>query len=274
MIEVLQLDFMRRALAAAVMVGVTAPSIGVFLVQRRLALMGDGIGHVAFMGVAAGLFFGTSPVVTGIVAASVAGAGIEVLRERGRTAGDVALALIFYGGIAAGALLTFKSGQGNKVLGYLFGSVLTVDFRDLLTLAIAGVVVVAAMTLWRKEFFALCYDEEVARASGLPVRALNFGLAVAAAVTVGVTMRVVGILLVSAMLVLPVAIVQQLSGSFRTTVLGSMVLGGILSVGGVLAAFYLDTSPGPTIVLIAIAAFFGAALLSRRNFRQTARVPA
>lgn len=271
MIEVFQLDFMRRALVAALMVGVTAPSIGVFLVQRRLALMGDGIGHVAFMGVAAGLFLGISPIVSGIVAASVAGAGIEVLRERGRTAGDVALALIFYGGIAAGALLTFKSGQGNQVLGYLFGSVLTVDDRDLITLGVAGVVVVAAMTLWRKEFFALCYDEEVARASGLPVRTLNFALAVAAAVTVGVTMRVVGILLVSAMLVLPVAIVQQLSRSFKTTVAGSMVLGGVLSVGGVLAAFYLDTSPGPTIVLIAIATFFAAALLSRTAIGQTAQ---
>jgi zinc transport system permease protein len=268
MFEVLQLDFMRRALLAALMVGVTAPSIGVFLVQRRLALIGDGIGHVAFMGVAAGLFFGVSPVVSGIVTASVAGAGMELLRERGRTAGDVALALVFYAGLAGGAVLTFKSGQGNKVLGYLFGSVLTVDRRDLLTLAAAGLVIVGAMTLWRKEFFALCYDEEVARTCGLPARALNFGLAIAAAVTVGVTMRVVGILLVSAMLVLPVAIVQQLSGSFRTTVLASMVLGGALSVGGVLAAFYLDTSPGPTIVLIAIGAFFGAALLSRSTLRQ------
>ena len=271
MIEVFQLEFMRRALLAALLVGVTAPSIGVFLVQRRLALIGDGIGHVAFMGVAAGLFFGVSPIVSGIVAASVAGAGIEFLRERGRTAGDVALALIFYGGLAGGAVLTFKSGQGNKVLGYLFGSVLTVDGRELVTLVLAGVLIVGMMTLFRKEFFALCYDEEVARTSGLPARLLNFGLAVAAAVTVGVTMRVVGILLVSAMLVLPVAIVQQLAGSFRTTMLASMALGGILGVGGLLAAFFLDTSPGPTIVLIGIVAFFGAALISRRSLLQTAR---
>jgi zinc transport system permease protein len=132
-------------------------------------------------------------------------------------------------------------------------------------------VIVAIMSALRKEFFALCYDEEVARVSGLPVRALNFALAVAAAVTVGVTMRVVGILLVSAMLVLPVAIVQQVSGSFRTTVLGSMLLGGVLSAGGVLAAYYFDTSPGPTIVLIAIAAFFTAAVLSRVTGGKTAR---
>lgn len=259
----LELEFMRRALLAALLVGIAAPSIGVFLVQRRLALMGDGIGHVAFMGVAAGLFLGTSPIVTGIVAASVAGVGIEVLRERGRTAGDVALALIFYGGLAGGALFTFKSGQSNQVLGYLFGSVLTVNTSDLLVLLGAGTLVVAIMTIWRKEFFALCYDEEVAKVSGLPVRKMNFVLAVVAAVTVGVTMRVVGILLVSAMLVLPVAIVQQLSRSFRVTALASMALGAALSVGGLLVAFYIDTSPGATIVLLAILCFFVASMISR-----------
>jgi len=269
-VEVLGLEFMRRALLAALIVGVTAPSIGVFLVQRRLALMGDGIGHVAFMGVAAGLFLGTSPVITGIVAASLAGAGIEVLRERGRTASDVALALIFYGGIAGGALIAFKSGQSNQVLGYLFGSVLTVNNRDLVILAVSGIAVLVTVLLWRKELFAVCYDEDVAKVSGLSVRRLNFLMALAAAVTVGVTMRVVGILLVSAMLVLPVAIVQQLSTSFRTTLLGSMILGGMLGVGGVLLAFGLDTSPGATIVLAAIGVFFLAAILAQALSRRRA----
>lgn len=259
MLEVFELEFMRRAVLAAFMVGVAAPSIGVFLVQRRLALMGDGIGHVAFMGVAAGLFLGISPVITGIIAASLAAAGIEVLREKGRTASDVALALIFYGGIAGGALLAFRSGQSNQVLGYLFGSVLTVNDNDLRILGLAGVGVLSAVVLWRKELFAVCYDEEVARVSGLSVRKLNFLMALAAAVTVGVTMRVVGILLVSAMLVLPVAIVQQLSTSFRTTLAGSMILGGALGGGGVLLAYRLDTTPGATIVLLAIGCFFVSA---------------
>ena len=268
--EVFQLEFMRRALLAALVVGITAPSIGVFLVQRRLSLLGDGIGHVAFMGVAAGLLFGTSPVITGIVAASLAGAGIEVLREKGRTASDVALALIFYGGIAGGALLAFKSGQSNQILGYLFGSVLTVNTQDLRVLIVAGGLVLLAVALWRKELFAVCYDEEVARVSGLAVRKLNFLMALAAAVTVGVTMRVVGILLVSALLVIPVAIVQQLSKSFRSTLLASMMLGGALAVGGVLLAYQMDTSPGATIVLTAIGIFFLAALLAQAIDRRTA----
>lgn len=265
--ELLELEFMRRALLAALMVGIAAPSVGVFLVQRRLALLGDGIGHVAFMGVAAGLFLGTSPVVTGIVAASLAGAVLETLREKGRLAGDVALALIFYGGISGGALLTFLSDNPNTVLGYLFGSVLTVTGEDLWILGVAGAVVLMSVTLLRKELFAACYDEEVARACGLPVRRLNFFMALASALTVGVTMRVVGVLLVSAMLVLPVAIVQQLAGSFRSTVRGSLAAGGLLSVGGLVTAFYLDTSPGATIVLLAIAVFALAALAARRSPR-------
>ncbi|HEX2053709.1 MAG TPA: metal ABC transporter permease [Actinomycetota bacterium] len=259
------LEFMRKALVAALIVGVTAPSIGIFLVQRRLALMGDGIGHVAFMGVAAGLLAGTSPVVTGIVAAALAGAGIEALRERGRTASDVALALLFYGGIAGGALLAFRSGRSNQVLGYLFGSVLTVTSGDLVILVAAAAFVLATVFFWRKELFAVCYDEEVAHVSGLAVRRLNFLIALAAAVTVGVTMRVVGILLVSAMLVIPVAIAQQVSQSFRTTMVSAMVLGGALAVGGVLLAYQADTSPGATIVLVGIALFLVAAALGARR---------
>lgn len=261
--DALQLEFMRRALLASLVVGVAAPSIGVFLVQRRLALMGDGIGHVAFMGVAAGLFLGTSPVITGIVAACLAGAAIEVLRERGRTASDVALALIFYGGIAGGALLAFRSGRSGQVLGYLFGSVLTVNSQELRVLVLAAALVLGTVILWRKELFAVCYDEEVARVSGLAVRRLNFLMALAAAVMVGVTMRVVGILLVSAMLVIPVAMVQQLSSSFRSTLLSSMAAGGVLATSGLMLAYQLDTAPGATIVAMCIVGFLLAALAAQ-----------
>lgn len=255
--------FMQRALVAAAIVGVAAPSIGVYLVARRLSLMGDGIGHVAFVGVALGLLTGLSPVVLAIATAALGAVAIDVLRERGRTAGDVALAIVFYGGLAAGALLIFLTGQGNNSLSYLFGSILLVDDLDLQIVLVGGGLVVAITAALRKELFAVCYDEEVARVSGLPVRKLNLLMALVAAVTIGVAMRVVGILLVSAMLVLPVAAVQQLTSSFKATVMSSMVLGAALGVGGLLAAFYLDVAPGPTIVLAAIAAFIVTNLWSQ-----------
>jgi len=249
-------DFMQRALIAAALVGVAAPSIGVYLVHRRLSLMGDGIGHVAFTGVAAGLFAGIFPVITALGAAVVGAVTIELLRERGRTAGDVALALIFYGGIAGGVLLaSLSASSGTNLLPYLFGSVVTVGTDDLALVAVACVAVVAITTLLRKELFAVTHDEEVARVSGLPVRAYNLLIAITAAVTVAVTMRVVGILLVSAMLVVPVAAVQQTTRSFRSTVLLASLLGLAVSVAGLITAFYADAAPGATIVMTAIAAF-------------------
>jgi zinc transport system permease protein len=256
----LEYDFMQRALVAAALVGGTAPAIGIFLVQRRLSLMGDGIGHVAFAGVAAGFVFSTSPVVTAMIGAAVAAVVLEVLRDRGRAGGDVALALIFYGGIAAGALLTYLAGASNRVLEYLFGSVLLVTAADVGIIAGTSAVVLGIVFGLRKQLFAVCYDEEAARASGLRVRRLNLLIAVLAAVTVAVTMRVVGILLVSAMLVLPVAACQQLARSFHTTMISASVLGLILGVTGLLVAFYVDVAPGATIVLSAIAVYACAAV--------------
>ncbi len=262
-------DFMQRALIAAALVGLAAPSIGVYLVQRRLSLMGDGIGHVAFTGVAAGLFAGVFPTATAMVAAVIGAVVIELLRERGRTAGDVALALVFYGGIAAGVLLASLSpSSGTSLLPYLFGSVLTIGSGDLWTVAIAAAGVIAVTTLLHKELFAVTYDEDVARVAGLRVRAYNLLIAVTAAVTVAVTMRVVGILLISAMLVLPVAAVQHISSSFKATVVRAMAVGLVVATGGLITAFYVDAAPGATIVLGAIAAFAllraAPALLRRR----------
>jgi zinc transport system permease protein len=262
-VNILEFDFMQRAIAAAALVGLAAPSIGVYLVQRRLSLMGDGIGHVAFTGVAAGLLAGVSPVVTAMIAAALGALIIELLRERGRTAGDIALALIFYGGIAGGALMTYMAGSPNRALTYLFGSVLTVSASDLAIVASVSVGVLALTFALRKEMFAVCYDEEVARVSGLPVRKMNLLIALTAALTIGVTMRVVGLLLVSAMLVLPVASVQQLTASFRSTVYASLGLGVVLGVGGLIVAFYVDVAPGATIVVGALLSFVVAAAIGR-----------
>ncbi|CAN5593253.1 metal ABC transporter permease [soil metagenome] len=266
--SLLELELMRRALMAAALVGAAAPAIGVFLVQRRLSLMGDGIGHVAFIGVAAALLTSTAPIVWTIAAATLGAVALELLRERGRVAGDVALALIFYGGIAGGLLLTDLGNASNtNLLSALFGSVLTVSAADLVSVAIISVAVVVVTVALRKELFVVCYDEEVARASGLPVRTLNLTIAITAAVTVAVTLQVVGILLVAAMLVLPVAAVQQVTHSFRATVLASQALGVAVSVGGLVLAYYADVRPAATIVACGIVAFLVATRLGPLRMR-------
>ena len=257
MSELLSYDFMQRALVAALLIGLTAPAVGVFLVQRRLALMGDGIGHVALTGVALGFLLGTAPVLTAVVVAALGAVAIELLRSRTGTSGDVALALLFYGGLGGGVLLIGLSpgGTNANLLAYLFGSLTTVSPSDLAVIAGLAVVVLALLATFGRELFAVCHDEEHARVAGLRVQALTLMLAVLAAVTVTVAMRVVGLLLVSALMVVPVAASQVLARGFRQTVVGALVVGTVASVSGVVASYEADVAPGAAIVVLALAIF-------------------
>ncbi|MDA2813292.1 metal ABC transporter permease [Nocardiopsis sp. RSe5-2] len=260
MTEMLQYDFMQRALIAAALVGLVAPVIGVFLVQRRLALLGDGIGHVALTGVALGYLTQTSPLLVALAVSVVGAAAIELIRVRARTGGDVALALLFYGGIAGGVLLIGLAPGANSatLTGFLFGSVSSVGEEDVAVVVALAAVVLAVIGYFWRELFVLCQDEESARASGLPVRLLSLVIAVTAALTVVVSMRVVGVLMVSALMVVPVAAAQQLARSFRVTALLAMAIGLLCSLGGLTGAYYVDVAPGAAIVLLALAVFAAA----------------
>lgn len=277
MIDLLRFDFMQRALIAALLVGLAAPAIGTFMVQRRLALLGDGIGHVALTGVALGFLTDTAPVLTAVVV-SVAGAvAIELVRERGRTGGDVALALLFYGGIAGGVLLiSLAPGRGNSTLmSYLFGSISSVTVEDVWVIAVLAAAVLGVVLLFGRELYVLCQDEEVAKASGLPVRFLSLLIAVTAALTVVIAMRVVGLLLVSALMVVPVATSQQFTRSFRSTMLLSMLFGMAATLGGLTSSFYVKVPPGAIIVIVALGGFVLALGLGRfvRRSRPQESIP-
>ncbi len=269
------LPFMQRALIAALLTGLAAPAIGTFLVQRRLALLGDGLGHVAVTGVAVGLLTGTSPTWTAVAVAILGAVLIEVIRERGHTNGDVALALLFYGGLAGGVLITGIAGQGAaRLQEYLFGSLTSITPGDVwFTLALTVVLLVTTLGLL-PQLFAVSSDPEFARVAGLRVRAYHLLIAVLAAVTVTVAMRTVGLLLVSALMVVPVAASQQLARSFRTTIVGAMGVGVIAALGGLLLSaalsFRATVAPGPTIVLLALAMFAATwpiGVLTRRRRR-------
>jgi zinc transport system permease protein len=260
-IDLLSYPFMVRALIAAAVTGLAAPAIGTYLVQRRLALLGDGLGHVAVTGVAVGLLTGTSPTWVAVITAVLGAVAIEVIRERGHTQGDVALALLFYGGLAAGVLITGLADQSAaRLQEFLFGSVTSVQLGDVLTTVVLAAVVLVVCLGLLPQLFAVAQDAEFARVAGVRVRVYNLLVAVLAAVTVTVAMRTVGLLLVSALMVVPVATAQQLTRSFRSTLLAAMVLGLGAALGGLLVATYLSTvslnvAPGPTIVLLALACF-------------------
>lgn len=266
-------EYLQLALVAGLVMGIAAPLIGTFLVQKRLSLLGDGIGHIAFAGVAAGLFLGVWPIWTALLAALVGAAAIEWLRTRGHSSGDLALALFFYSGIAAGVVLSSLAGSLNGgILSYLFGSILTVSAGDAWTVVALGAVIVAVVARTWRALFSIVLDEEAARVAGLPVDRLNLLLAGLAAVTVVAAMRVVGILLVAALMVLPVGAAQRLVPSFRGTMVVAAALGAISAVVGLGAARVWGLAPGGTIVLVAAATFGLAAgvggLVERRRPRR------
>lgn len=271
-------EYMQLALVAGVVVGASAPLIGAYLVQKRLSLLGDGIGHLAFAGVAAGLLletrFGIWAGWTALVVAIAGAVGIERLRARGRTSGDLALALFFYGGIAAGVVLTGLAASLNaSILSYLFGSILTVAAADVWTVIALGVIIVGTVAVTGRALFSVVVDEESARVGGVPVDAVNTILAALTALTVVAAMRVVGLLLVAALMVLPVATSQLVARSFRSTVTGAVAVGVGSVVLGLAAARAWGLAPGGAIVLVATLGF-AATFLATGAWHRRAAGPA
>lgn len=266
-------QYMQLALASGLAVGAVAPLIGAFLVQKRLSLMGDGIGHMAFAGVAAGLLLNVSPLWTALVVAVAGAVTIEWLRLRRRASGDLALAVFFYTGIAAAVVLTGLAGSlDSGVLTYLFGSVLTVSPADAVTIAALAVAILAVVAATWRALFSVVLDEEAARVAGLPVDALNLGLAALTAVTVVASMRVVGVLLVAALMVLPVGSAQRVARSFASTLRWAVAIGLGSVVAGLVAARVWGLAPGGTIVLVAAALFGVTAALEVRRRRRLVSV--
>ena len=261
-LDLLLSPIVRYPLIIAVLVGLTAPVVGTYLVQKRLSLLGDGLGHVALTGVAIGwlassifqLSSSDTLAIPGALAASVIGAVlIEYVREVGHTSRDTALAILFYGGIAGGVvIIQLAGGTSQSLMAYLFGSLATVTHSDLwVALALALVILLVGVGA-RPLLFAVTSDEEHARAIGLPVRAVNVLIAILAALTVTLAMRIVGALMVSALMIVPVAAAQQVVRGFTRTMRVSMLLGVVCAVSGLLLTVYVDLPPGGVIVLIAI----------------------
>jgi zinc transport system permease protein len=264
----LESEFMRLAFATGAVVGLLAPAVGFFLVQRNMSLIGDGIGHTAFAGVAAGYLLGVSPVLTALLAAVVGAVGIEWLRSRRRAAGDQALALLFYTGLAAGVVLASAAGALDvNLFAFLFGSILTVTREDLVVVAVLGLGGLATVALLYRALVGVVVDEEGARVAGVPVVALNVLVAGLAGLTIGLSMQIVGILLIAALMVLPVIASGCVAWSMRSSILLGMGIGLASVFAGLTIAYYGDLPPGGAIVLVAAAAFAVASLVEAARRR-------
>jgi len=270
--DFLQFGFMQRAFMAGAVMAVVCPLIGVFLVPRRLSLIADTLAHVALVGVALGLLVGASPVL-GALVVTVAGAlGMERLRSRGALQGDAALAVFLSGGFAlAVVLISLARGFNADLFAILFGSILTVSPGDVWLILALGAVVVTTILLCYRRLFAITLNEELARTSGVPVTALNLLLTVLTALTTVVAMRMVGVLLVSAMIVIPTLTGFALGRSFRRATVVAIAT-ALASVGiGLTAAYYLSLAAGGAVVLTALLLFALASVARRVPWGPRAR---
>ncbi|HAZ30753.1 TPA: ABC transporter [Candidatus Acetothermia bacterium] len=272
-LEIFEFAFMQRAFLAGLIVAVICPSIGLFLVVRRYALLGEGLGHIAFGGVSLGFLAGIDPVLGAFGLTGISAIAIERLRRQGRLGGDTAIGVLIALGLAAGVVASSLAGAFNaRLLGFLFGSIALVAPRDLYLIAAVGAVVMFVITAFGKELFYICFDEEAALASGLPVKFFTMLLTIMTALTVVASLRIIGVLLVFALTILPVAAAMQIAQSFRHARWLAVLFGLMAVISGLFAAFYLDLPAGGAIVLIAGALFAlvsGVAAIIARSREET-----
>lgn len=266
MLEIFQYDFMIRAFIAGIIIALLAPSIGIFLVAKRYSMLTDTLSHVSLVGVALGLLVGINPIVTAIVVSALAALGMEKLRHSKKIFGEATLTLFLSGGLALSLIIfSLSHGLDVNIFTYLFGSIATVTLPDLRLMAICGAGTLVIIGFLFKRFFITAYDEELAQASGLPIKLLNFILMVLAAIAISVSMRIVGALLVGALMVIPVLAATQFGKSFHTTFGYSLVISLIAVISGLFASFYLDLPSGAAIVLASLLLFAFSLVLNKKS---------
>ncbi|MBM4442548.1 MAG: DUF1007 family protein [Candidatus Rokubacteria bacterium] len=254
--EFLEYAFMRRALLAGAITALICPAIGVFLVPRRFSLIADTLAHVALAGVALGLVVGVSPTIGALVVTALGAVGIERLRARGALTGDASLAVFLSGGLAL-AVVLIGLGRGFNVdlFAVLFGSILTVTHTDLWLIAALGVVVAVTITALYPRLLAVTLNEDLARTSGVAVSTLNLVITILTALTTVIAMRMVGVLLVSAMIVIPTLAGFALARSFRGALLTAMAMALLAMGAGLILAYYLGLAAGASVVLTSLVLF-------------------
>jgi zinc transport system permease protein len=258
---ILQYEFLQNAFLTGVMIGILAPLLGVFIVVRRLSLIADALSHVTLAGIAAslllekkvGMMSGLNPLYLGM-AFSVGGSlFIEKLRAVYKHYQELAIPIIMSGGIGLGVIfISLADGFNTDLYSYLFGSVSAVSRTDLWLIFIISLGVILAVILLYKELFLLSFDEEHAKASGIAARSIHFIFIVMVALVIAASMRIVGILLVSSLMTLPVAASIRIAKGFKQTILLSVIFGEVSVLGGLFTSYYLDLAPGGTIVMIAV----------------------
>ena len=261
-LEALSYGFMQKALIAGIAVGLICSFMGTFLVLRRYSLFGDGIAHVAFGGISVGLFLGVFPLWTAFIVSIFGGLGLQKLRQSTKISGDSAVAVVLVTGLAVGVILVSSSGGFSvDLFSFLFGSILLISQEDTIMILALSAGIIATLTIMQKQFLHLTFNEEQAKLAGMRTTLLNYAFVVLASITVVTSMRLVGILLISALIVIPNITAMQFGKGFKKTVFISMSISVISVVSGILLSYSLNVAPSGTIVVIAVGILIGTLLL-------------
>jgi|TARA_B100000287_G_scaffold372914_1_gene371803 zinc transport system permease protein len=261
-LEALSYAFMQKALIAGVAVGIICSFMGTFLVLRRYSLFGDGIAHVAFGGISVGLFLGVFPLWTAFIVSIFGGLGLQKLRQSTKISGDSAVAVVLVSGLAVGVILVSSSGGFSvDLFSFLFGSILLISNEDTIMILAISAGIIATLTIMQKQFLHLTFNEEQAKLVGLRTTLLNYAFVVLASITVVTSMRLVGILLISALIVIPNITAMMFGKGFKKTVFISMSISVISVVSGILVSYFLNVAPSGTIVVIAVGILVGTLVL-------------
>lgn len=263
--EILSYGFMQRAIITGIVVSILTGVISVFVVLRRVAFVGSGISHAAFGGVAIGFLAGINPIVTAMIYSILVAFGIERISAKGRVAEDTAIGVFFSSSMALGIVLIGLSKSYNvDLFGYLFGSILAISEKEMwLTIGIT-LVILTTLVMIIKELLSITFNEELAVVSGIPTRLIKSIFLISMAVAIVMSIKVVGIILVSALLVIPGAVAQLFSRSFYPMILISCFIALFSTITGLYLSYQFDLSPGGMIVLIMTASFFAAFLKGKR----------
>ncbi len=261
-LEALSYAFMQKALIAGVAVGIICSFMGTFLVLRRYSLFGDGIAHVAFGGISVGLFLGVFPLWTAFIVSILGGLGLQKLRQSTKISGDAAVAVVLSSGFAVGVILVSASGGFSvDLFSFLFGSILLISDEDLIMILAISTGVIATLILLQKQFLHLTFNEEQAKLGGLQTTLLNYAFVILAAITVVTSFRLVGMLLISALVVIPNITAMMYGKGFKKTVGISLGISVFSVISGILVSYFFNVAASGTIVVIAVGILIGTLVL-------------
>lgn len=252
MLEMFEYAFMQKAFLVGILLAIIIPLIGVIVVLKRLSMIGDALSHTSLAGVALGLLLGIDPIVGAVVVCVIAAFSIETIRKRLPRYAEISISIIMSVGIGLASVLTGFIEDGAAFNSFLFGSIVAITDTEVLMVIIVTVIVVATFLLLYKELMFITFDEQGAILAGLPVKKINFVITLLTAITVSVAARSVGALIVSSLMVIPVACAMQLANSYKKTVIYSVLFAVVFTVVGLVLSYYFNLKPGGTIVLVGV----------------------